>query len=64
MRRALSLAAMLWACSDDGGGRWLLLEQDEVRGMDRICLYSDALGARAVTVKSWEACEPFLEVAE
>lgn len=58
--RILTLAT-LCACSGDGG-RVMFLESDEVRGSDRLCLYSDALGARAVNVKSWVACAPYLEV--
>lgn len=58
--RALALLLAL-ACSDDMG-RWLFLESDEVRGQDRLCVYSDALGAHAVTVKRWEACAPYVEV--
>lgn len=63
MKRALALAALLNACSG-GDGRVMFLESDEVRGTDRLCLYSDALGARAVNVKSWVACAPYLEVDE
>lgn len=57
---ALALAAL--ACSDDDGGRVMFLESDEVRGQNRLCTYADALGAHAVTLKSWERCAPYFEV--
>lgn len=56
---ALALAAL--ACSDDGGGRVMFLESDEVRGQNRLCTYADALGARAETLRVWEACPPWIE---
>jgi hypothetical protein len=56
----LALGA-LHACAAAEGGRWLPLDHDEVHGLDRICFYGDALGEVAVTIHSWERCEPSIE---
>lgn len=45
-------------------GRFLMLESYEVRGAEHICIYSDAIGARAVTLDASEACPPYLELDE
>ena len=58
------LLFLLFACSDASGARWMFLESDQVRGQDRLCVYSDALGAHAVTVPRWQACAPYVELDE
>jgi hypothetical protein len=60
--RALCLVLLALGCSGADGPRVLFLERQEVRGMNRICTYKDFPGEYVVTVRSWEACEPEIEV--
>lgn len=63
MTRLLFALALLAACGP-AGGRFLVLESEHVAGIDRVCIYADALGEVATTVRAWERCAPTLELDE
>lgn len=56
----LALAAL--GCAGAGPERTLFLERSEVRGLNRICTYKDFPGEYVVTLRSYESCEPDIEV--
>lgn len=58
------VALALLGCAGADGPRTLFLDRQEVSGTNRICWYRDFSGEYAVTVRSWQGCEPYIEVPE